>query len=333
MTYRASRRSAGIIAVATLALFISACTVRTPVSADVVHYADAAIAYMENGLYAEGPAWEAKRDEAVVSLHQAASIEDTYPLLEGLVVAAGGRHSGLLTPAEAARRSAAFGSEAEFPLPTVQRVGTGISTLALPAFNGTEPAAVARYQEAALSAVAGARPATSCGWIVDMRSNGGGNAYPMLSAVAPFLSDGRVFGFRDRNSDTQWISVSNGELHADMARIPPPAPNFSVDQPVAILTNRATASAAETVVVAFSGQPRTAQFGTPTAGLTTSNETYSLSDGAALVVSTAYYVNRNGEIFDGPISPGSNLAAWDTVETAVTWLESQCVGSQGVPSE
>lgn len=197
----------------------------------------------------------------------------------------------------------------------------------MPAFNGTEPAAVARYQEAALSDVKDARAQTGCGWIVDMRSNGGGNAYPMLSAVAPLLSDGRVFGFRNRNSNTTWISVSNGNVHADMAAVPPPTPNFSVDQPVAVLTNKATASAAEAVVVAFSGQLRSAQFDTPTAGLTTSNERHTLSDGAALVVSTAYYVNRNGKTFDGRIVPATNLAAWDTVETAVAWLESQCAGS------
>lgn len=327
MSYQASRRSAATIAVAAIALILPACAPRTPVSAEVAHFADVAVAYMENGLYAEGPTWEVKRDEAVVELYQAASVEDTYPVLEDLVVEAGGLHSAFLTPADVARSSAAFDSEAEFTLPTVQHVSVGISTLALPAFNGAEPAAVARYQEAALSAVASFRAETSCGWIVDMRSNGGGNAFPMLSAVAPFLSDGPVFGFRDRDSHTQWISVSNGNLLADMAMVSPPTPNFSVDQPVAILTNRATASAAETVVVAFSGQPQTAQFGTPTAGLTTSNETYALSDGAALVVSTTYYENRIGEIFDGPISPNSNLGAWETVEAAVTWLESQCAGS------
>ncbi|MEJ6555377.1 S41 family peptidase [Microbacterium esteraromaticum] len=294
---------------------------------EVAHYADAAVEYMEDGLYAEGPAWEAKRDEAIAKLYRAASIEDTYPLLESLVVEAGGLHSALLTPADVARNSASFDPEAEFPLPAVQSVGAGISALTLPAFNGTETAAVARYQEAALSAVKDARAQTSCGWIVDVRSNGGGNAYPMLSSVAPLLSDGRVLGFRNRNSNTTWISVSNGNLHADMAAVPPPTPNFSVDQPVAVLTDRATASAAETVVVAFSGQLRTAQFGTPTAGLTTSNETHLLSDGAALVVSTAYYVNRHGKIFNARIAPTSNLAAWDTVETAVAWLESQCAGS------
>lgn len=327
MSFRVLQRSVWIIAASVTALVLPGCTVRTPASLEVARYVDVAVGYMENGLYAEGPSWETERDEAVLQLYQSESVEDTYPILDGLVAKAGGNHSALLTPDDLSRSSAAFDSATAFPLPSVHRVSAGISSLTLPAFNGTEPASVARYQEAALSAVLDAREVTSCGWIVDVRSNGGGNAYPMLSAVGPLLSDGRVFGFRDRNSRTQWISVRNGNLFPDGAKRLFPNPNFSVEQPVAILTNHATASAAETVVVAFSGQPRTSQFGTQTAGLTTSNETYLLSDGAALVVSTAYYVNRNGEIFDEPISPVSSSAAWDTVEAAVTWLLRQCAES------
>ena len=32
-------------------------------------------------------------------------------------------------------------------------------------------------------------PSATCGWIIDLRGNGGGNMYPMLAGLKPFLGD------------------------------------------------------------------------------------------------------------------------------------------------
>ena len=58
--------------------------------------------------------------------------------------------------------------------------------------------------------------AAACGWIVDLRSNGGGNLYPMLAALAPLLGPGPLLGYRDRHGRTDsWVIDDDGTVVAD----------------------------------------------------------------------------------------------------------------------
>lgn len=149
-----------------------------------------------------------------------------------------------------------------------------------------------------------AAAATTCGWIVDLRTNGGGNAWPMLAVAAPLLDDGDVVGLRSREGEVAWARVENGGVVSTPGGSGTETPGgFSIEAPVALLTSTTTASAAEIVAIAFAGQARTVRVGAPTAGLTTGNEVRELSDGAWLVLTTSYDVDRTGRVHDGPLEP------------------------------
>jgi len=235
---------------------------------------DEAVAALENGLYADTPEWEAALERARPELDRQSTIADTHGGIAVLAGIAGGRHARVFAPVKWAAYTQMSDPGTAFPLPTDSTAG--------------------------IDALRSASSDTSCGWVIDLRGNSEGNAYPMLGSVAPLLNDGHVLGFRDRDGGIDWIDVGNGNIivpadyEIDVSRV-----DLSFSQPV-IVTGPDTASAAETIVVAFAGQQDTVRVGDYTAGLTTGNEVFELNDGAALAPSTSFYVDRTGAVYDGP---------------------------------
>lgn len=269
---------------------------------EVGAYVDRAIAEMRDGIHADTDAFRAAVAAAEPELRAQRSIVRTYPGLRSLALAAGGEHSSFLSPVEVQAVEAADQPGATFAIPTTSTYG-GVTVLTLPAFNGQSDEAVDRYRRSGLDALQAAAADTTCGWIVDLRTNGGGNAWAMLAVVAPLLDDGRVVGLRSKD-ETQWAEIADGGVVST-----PGGPGtgtsggFTLDGPVAILTSTMTASAAEIVALAFVGQDDAVRVGSPTAGFTTGNEIRELSDGSWIVLTTTYDVDRSGRVYDGPIAP------------------------------
>lgn len=177
--------------------------------------------------------------------------------------------------------------------------------------------------------------ADTCGWIIDLRGNRGGNAFLMLSAVAPLLGVGVVSRFRSRNGQTSGITLDEqGMAHGvdgldDNWVEPVPSPLSMI--PVAVLINGATASAAEAVAIAFVGRAGTRSFGAPTRGVPTANEATFLTDGALLVVTVGVGVDRGGHLYEGPVIPDESVVdplglptvSDPSVSAATAWLKTQ----------
>lgn len=290
-----------VIGVALLgALSLPGCTAADD---DVAAYVDRAVAEMRDGIHADTAEFQDAVTAAEGELKARETISDAHAGLGELVVAAGGIHSFFLTPAEAVAARSVDQPGATFPVPSVSTF-EGISTVSLPSFNGQSAEAEERYRSAGLTAMKRAADATTCGWIVDLRTNGGGNAWPMLAVAAPLLDDGDVVGLRSREGELAWARVEGGGVVSTPGDAGTETPGgFTIDAPVALLTSTTTASAAEIVAIAFAGQADTVRVGARTAGLTTGNEVRELSDGARLVLTTSYDVDRTGTVYDGPLEP------------------------------
>jgi C-terminal processing protease CtpA/Prc len=113
-----------------------------------------------------------------------------------------------------------------------------------------------------------------------------------------------------------------------------PTPPYHVlqpGQPIAVLTNEITTSAGEMVAIAFRGWPHTRSFGQRTLGRTTAPEGFTLSDGAILGISVAYFTDHNGEIYRGKITPDDIIVNHDNPilrdrdvpQPAMDWLLNQ----------
>ena len=142
-------------------------------------------------------------------------------------------------------------------------------------------------------------------WIVDLRKNRGGNCWPMLAGVGPLLGNGTC-GYFVSNTEKVPISYHDGaamhgkyiRCRSTLAYKVKPA-NTSI----AVLMGPRTSSAGEIVALAFRGKDQVSFYGAPTAGLTTANSTYMLSDKSMLVLTVCLEADRNGKVCEGKMLP------------------------------
>jgi C-terminal processing protease CtpA/Prc len=165
------------------------------------------------------------------------------------------------------------------------------------------------------------------GWVVDLRGNRGGDMHPMLTVVAPLLGEGERGRFIGPDGAAAGWGVRRGHIYNSgrtafrWRRIP-----AARTEPVAVLTDRRTASSGEAVLISFLGAPDTRTFGEPTAGYATANQTFKLPDGARLAITTALMADRTGRTYGNePIAPHTLVKNTDdthdrVLDTAIAWL-------------
>lgn len=142
-------------------------------------------------------------------------------------------------------------------------------------------------------------------WIIDLRNNTGGNCWPMLAGVAPLIGNG-VYGYFVSDNETIPFSYQNGAVmqgRHTRCELNEPRLLSQSKRTVIVLTGPNTASAGEIVALAFKGIDNVYLYGEPTAGLTTANATYHLSDGSILVLTVCKEADRNGKVQEGKIQP------------------------------
>lgn len=226
-----------------------------------------------------------------------------------LVRALGDQHSSFETPDRVVQSERSQGPA--FP-PEFQVLRPDTALISMPPYRGTNEelidAFVAHYRKQV--AELAARGVTR--WVIDLRKNEGGNMWPMLSALRPFLGSAPVGGVREKTEEIRWWSIDARGSADDLT-----------NHAVAILQGRRTASSGEAVAVAFRGRPRSRSFGAHTSGRSTANSSYSLADGSRLHLTTAIFVDRNGTPYPDGVEP--NIPASDdaVVEEAVQWLATE----------
>jgi C-terminal processing protease CtpA/Prc len=177
-----------------------------------------------------------------------------------------------------------------------------------------------------------------CGWIIDIRRNGGGNLWSYLAAIGPILGEGDVGGFLYADGTHELWSYRDGkvfwagnEREESLVQGGIYTPKRSM-MPVALLTGPATIAAGELVIVAFQGRQKVRTFGEPTRGLPTLSMHTPLSDGAHIFVSGAFGTDRDGNVYKGPILPDEHVKIdWAQFGTdqdpvilaAMDWLNTQ----------
>ncbi|WP_030669166.1 S41 family peptidase [Streptomyces cellulosae] len=275
--------------------------------------------------------WAALRSKAFSQAGGARKSADTYGAISVAVNDLGDRHSSFWEPDDAKER---FGSSAvSFDGLQGRTLKGGPGYLSLPGVQGSQKV-YDRYVQQGRNAVARADRSEACGWVVDLRSNTGGNMWPMLAVVGPILGEGNVGMFVDADGNKSAWSIQHGSPHQDGKSAgwgagPSVAKSAA---PVAVLTGKRTGSAGEAVVVAFRGRPDTRFFGEETFGVPTGNEPYRLSDGAVLLLTEVKDADRTGRTYDAPIPPDEEIVKDprpvarnrdEVLEAAQIWLLEQ----------
>ncbi|MCA1798076.1 MAG: S41 family peptidase [Xanthomonadaceae bacterium] len=279
--------------------------------------------------------WSRIQDEALAQARGAADAAAVHTVLRNTLRTLGDRHSVLLAPPEA-RAWEAGADPAGRPEPMGVMLSRRVAYLEVPRFSGDVAEQVTAYADALQNLIRTQAEAGACGWVVDLRGNSGGNMWPMLAGLGPLFGDGELGGFRgaDGEQAAWWYrGGATGVAERTAARVSNEPFILPTLPPVAVLVGPTTASSGEAVALALTGRDNAASFGAPTAGLTTGNQLFVLSDGALLWLTTSVFVDRDGRAYGGPVQPdheviptaASQRGADPVRDSALTWLKRSCL--------
>lgn len=159
------------------------------------------------------------------------------------------------------------------------------------------------------------------GWVVDLRTNSGGNMHPMISGLGPLLDTGNL-GYFVKGDKSFPLKYSANGMGVDIQN---PYKVKNKNNKIAVLIGPHTSSSGEMTALSFIGQQNTKLFGEPTGGYITVNQMFKLADGSNLLLATSYVADRNHKKYMERIYPDVTVKAVanrDTaLQTAKSWLE------------
>lgn len=264
----------------------------------------------QRGMHASSPEFDRARVAAEEAAAQADDIADIHDELDFALQAAGGKHSGLLTPDE---RKAYLATSAQQPTVTVDgRVATAI----VPAHRLEDDSQV--YAETLAHGIHHALEQGACGVVVDLRGNNGGDMGPMLAGLSGLLPDGPAMSFVDRHSE-QPVMIEGNSVHGGGSQVSVEGAG-KYEVPVAVVVDAGTGSSGEMTMVAFRGLEGSRSFGAPTAGYTTANMVVAMPDEAQMMLSVAQVKDRAGEVFSDTRIHPDQLSVGDPLVEAKEWV-------------
>lgn len=176
------------------------------------------------------------------------------------------------------------------------------------------------------------------GFIIDLRLNGGGNMYPMLTGLSSLLGN-NTLGYETNIDDSvvrKWELI-NGNFNIGgyhVTNITATASSVFRSIPVVVLTGPVTKSSGSMTAIAFKGRPKTFFIGEPTAdGYTTSTQFFTFANNLVLNFATNFAADRNMKIYKTTVDPdlliyhGDNfddLMQDKKIMAALKWLKQNC---------
>ena len=256
--------------------------------------------------------WPTTQREMLAMAHGMQTPAESYPVftyLVNLLRQHGDQHSGFRPPAvvSAYEAPATAANATAIDEPSARYLGEGLACVVVPGFGSREAErqlAFASRLQALIRQLDTEYPIT--GWVVDLRTNGGGNMYPMLAGLGPLTGTGTL-GYFVRGRREETIAYRDGEAYVGKpghkVRVPQPYQLRQPASPVAVLIGPRTASSGEITAMAFLGRPATRLFGQASAGFTTANAPFRLSDGAELNLAVSTEADRMHRQHLGPLVP------------------------------
>jgi C-terminal processing protease CtpA/Prc len=291
-------------------------------------YIDEAIAlFRKSHINAGKMDWPALTAKAYAAVAGARTPRDTYPAIQLIIKELGEKHTVFLDPDTAKAQSTGVStSTATAPplmLTEVAKLANGVGLVRLYGFTGSD-AWARQYVEHGRSRIAGLQAEGVCRFILDLRSNTGGNMYPMLSALSPLLDDGNLGKFEYADGHMTYWGLKDGEASETKETFAPVAPKKAATLPVAVLLGQRTASSGEFTAMSFKGRANTRFFGSPTAGYVTGNDPVKLSDGAMILMTDGWGIDRTGRKYVDVVLPDEDTGyGGPTLDAATDWLMRQ----------
>ena len=209
-----------------------------------------------------------------------------------------------------------------------------IGYIRIPGFQVQNQQEINYYAQNLYDSIAKLEQRGSEAYIIDLRLNGGGNIYPMLSGISTFLGD-HVIAYEtdaDDNVVRKW-EIENGNFIIggyQTTQISADATLKLEAAPIAVLTGAVTKSAGTMVAIALKKRPNTIFVGVPTAeGYSTSNGFFQFAPNLTLNFATNFVADREKHIYKSSVIPDitiyrgdnfQNLQGDQKIKAAIEWI-------------
>ncbi|MFT3934930.1 MAG: S41 family peptidase [Chitinophagaceae bacterium] len=250
-------------------------------------------------------------------LNSSGNCNETYDIISDCFRNLNETHSFIMPPAKAA----VYNNDSALQLKPAlnelvgdikgEMLGDSIAYLTVPWVSTTDSVICMQIADSLQQIIARLDQNALKGWIIDLRKNTGGNCWPMLAGIGPLLGNG-VCGYFISEREKIPIAYNNGMASQGRhvrCRSTKPYTLKNAGQSIIVLTGNRTVSSGEIVALAFKGKEQVYFYGEPTAGYTTANATYTLSDNSMLVLTVCMEADRTGKICEGKIMPDEMITS------------------------
>ncbi|MBO3272320.1 S41 family peptidase [Hymenobacter defluvii] len=296
-------------------------------SKEVVQYlTDLQQIIKKNALYADSIDWAQLRKQVKEKSQGMATVAECQPVIDHIMSTlrnAGDKHSHFYPRIEAATLT----SPSYAGQPAESRyLGDGVGYIKIPEFTSMEASVGQTFAQSIqrqLAALQTQYPLT--GWVVDLRQNTGGNMNPMIAGLQTLLGEG-IYAYDVTPRRTLMKGLPRYHW-SEKEPQPSAGAAAATPQRIAILIDSLTASSGEMVAISLMGRDNARVFGQPSAGYTTANQDFKLSDGAYLLLAAGYRMDRTRKPYLHNIMPDVVVeyspkdTPDKTIEAAQRWLQ------------
>ncbi len=305
-----------------------------PMTKEIEIYLDAFLNLIaENSLHRQTINLEKIASDLKMMCAGAKTYADCYSAM-GVVLEHIDKHSFIMPSTRAKEWSGDSGSESipMIPLTTGHVIDKKYGYIAMPGVNTGDPKVMTLFADSMQQLIASLDHESIEGWVLDLRQNTGGNCWPMMTGIGPILGEGvcGYFDYGEIKSAWYYKDGSSGTDDHVIQSITGRPYTLKKERPrVAVLTGANTGSSGEVITAAFRKRPNTKSFGSATAGYSTGNQNFTLSDETILLLATSIYTDREGEKYGEEIIPDvitkptiDGKKKDLTLEKALEWLSS-----------
>lgn len=282
-------------------------TMSIPPSADVVKYIHEFNGFIKKkSIYKDSLDWKRiNRDIAALS-NGLQTVSDTRVLTDYMIRElrkVGDNHSFIQNKTQT--QTSATGASPEKPISKL--LENGIGYIMVPGFSSAHYPSILEFATTIQSQIKKLDEENDIkGWIVDLRTNTGGNMHPMIAGLGPLLREGDLGYFIKEDGKRQRWYYEEGREGIEKGtnvRVNPCYKLKNNKNKIAVLIGNRTCSSGEMMAISFIGAQNTRLFGEPSGGYVTSNSMFWLADGATLLLATGFVSDTNKKIYSKKIIP------------------------------
>ena len=332
------------IVVLILTLVVFSCK-QNSLSPEIETYLISAIdSIQNNALMSPNVDWEIVKRETLEKAEGLKTTEQTYTLLKSILEKLDDNHSFLQKNSKnisypnnkEKKEPSPYGSRMKIEHGLHQKGGKTFARIFVP--QGMRGNKFAQDLQDRIFEMQSNNP---CGWIIDLRGNGGGNMWPMLAGIGPLVGSNPLGGSEDGKGQKDFYKYEKGKAiyvgidgkEESWAQAEEKVERLSDDIPVAFLIDRGTASSGEALAVIFKGRKNSKSFGEKTHGASTSTRGIKLTDSLNLVIAISTFQDRDGNLYLDGVDPDMKIPVGKEmllpendplIDNALNWLYENC---------